>query len=78
MGKRRFEIYEEMTTRAVSILNQKLSKLGRDTRMSRSGSQLSQMSADDETPQIEESEQNSEVFQNGPSQLQNSNKSNYK
>ena len=55
IGKRRFEIYELLTKRAVGLLKQKLARLDRINRQRRSGSQLSQLSQSsiDETPSAE-------------------------
>ena len=44
LGKRKFEIYQELAEKAVSKLRQKLSCLNRLNRLNRSSSQLSQLS----------------------------------
>ena len=59
MGKRRFEIYEMLTKKAVGILKQKLARLSRINRQRRSGSQLSQLSQSsmDDVPEVEASQE---------------------
>ena len=44
LGKRRFEIYEQLTEKAVQKCRAKIDRLSRSNRLQRSGSQLSQLS----------------------------------